>query len=175
MQQHPSQPSAIIVIFGAAVRPDGRPSTTLRWRVEAAAAFAARFPDPLFLPTGGVGRFGPSEASVMAALLRDSGVPGHRLLLEETGTDTLSSARAVARQLRAHGLAAPIFAASSLYHLPRCLLLLRLLGIPARAAVPPMVPAARSWWRRAYWWLREVPALPYDAALALLLRWREGR
>ncbi len=157
------------------MRPDGQPSTTLRWRVEAAAAFGARFADPLFVPTGGIGRFGPSEASVMAGLLGARGVPAERILAEETGTDTLSSVRAVAVLLHAHGIAAPVFAASSLYHLPRCLLLLRLLGVPARAAVPPAVPAAARWWRRCHWWLREVPALIYDAVLALLLRARGRR
>ena len=160
------------MIFGAAVRPGGRPSTTLRWRVEAAAEFARRFDDPLFLPTGGIGRFGPSEASVMTALLAAHGVPADRVLLEESGTDTLSSARAVTALLCAHDLRGPVFAATSLYHMPRCLLLLRLLGVHARAAVPPIVPAARRWWLRGYWWLREVPAIPYDAVLALWLRLR---
>src|SRR5262249_61623986 len=103
--------------------------------------FAARFPYPLFIPTGAVGRHGPSEASVIAALLQARGIPESRILLEETGTDTLSSARAVMTMLRSRGVRAPVFAASSQYHLPRCLLLLRLLGIPARAAVPPSVSA----------------------------------
>ncbi len=147
----------------------------MRWRVAAAAAFAARFSDPLFVPTGGVGRFGPSEASVMAGLLAARGVPRERILLEETGTDTLSSARAVAALLRRHRIGAPVFVATSLYHLPRCLLLLRLIGVPASAAIPPVVPAATRWWRRCYWWLREVPALPYDAVLAVLLRMRGER
>lgn len=161
------------MIFGAAVRQGGRPSTTLVLRTEAAAAFSARFSEPLFVPTGGVGRFGPSEASVMAGLLESRGVPASRILLEDTGTDTLSSARAVVALLRGRGIAAPVFVASSLYHAPRCLLLLRLLGVRARAAVPPVVPAATRWWRRSYWWLREVPAIPYDAALALLFRLRK--
>jgi uncharacterized SAM-binding protein YcdF (DUF218 family) len=172
----PTRPTgAVIVIFGAAVRPGGRPSTTLHRRVEAAAAFGERFADPLFVPTGAVGRFGPSEASVMAALLVSRGVRQERILLEETGTDTLSSVRAVAALVRRHAAAAPVFAATSLYHLPRCLLLLRLMGIPAHPAIPPAVPAATRWWRRLYWWLREVPALPYDVALALLLRLRGQR
>ena len=111
----------------------------------------------------------------MATLLEARGVPRECILLEETGTDTLSSARAVAAVLRVLGIAAPVFAASSLYHLPRCLVLLRLMGITAHAAMPPTVPAATRWWRRCYWWLREVPALPYDAALALVLRWRGRR
>ncbi len=105
--------SAVVVIFGAAVRPGGRPSTTLVLRVEAAAAFASRFAEPLFVPTGGVGRHGPSEASVMAGLLEGRGVPPSRILLEETGTDTLSSARAVVALLRSRGIGAPVFAASS--------------------------------------------------------------
>jgi uncharacterized SAM-binding protein YcdF (DUF218 family) len=161
------------VIFGAAVLRDGRPSTTLRWRVEAAAAFGMRFAAPLFVPTGGLGRFGPSEASVMANLLALRGVPPGHILLEETGTDTFSSARAIARLLHTRGIAAPVFAISSLYHLPRCVLLLRLLGVTARAAGPPFVPAGSRWFARCYWWLREAAALPYDAALAVLLRLRK--
>jgi len=108
----------------------------------------------------------------MAELLVARGVPRARILLEETGTDTLSSARAVAALLGAHRIEAPVFVASSLYHLPRCMLLLRLLGVRAWAAIPPIVPAATHWRRRCYWWLREVPAIPYDAALALLWRMR---
>lgn len=156
------------------MRPGGRPSTTLVLRTEAAAVFAQRFSAPLFVPTGAVGRHGPSEASVMAALLESRGIPGERILLEETGTDTLSSARAVVALLLGHAVDAPVFAASSLYHLPRCLLLLRLLGVRARAAVPPAVPASLRWQRRCYWWLREIPALPYDATLAIIGRVRAG-
>jgi uncharacterized SAM-binding protein YcdF (DUF218 family) len=170
-----ADPDAVIVIFGAAVRPGGRPSTTLRWRVEAAAAFAKRFAAPVFVPTGGVGRFGPSEASVMARLLAARGIPPGRILLEETGTDTLSSARAVIGLLRAQGIAAPVFAASSTYHVPRCVLLLRVLGAPARPAGPPLAPAGSHWMTRCYWWLREAAALPYDAVLAVVLRLRVKR
>jgi uncharacterized SAM-binding protein YcdF (DUF218 family) len=162
------------VIFGAAVRSGGRPSTTLVLRATAAVSFAARFADPLFVPTGAVGQHGPSEASVIAALLQARGVPDARILLEETGTDTLSSARAVVSLLRSRGIGAPVFAASSLYHLLRCVLVLRLLGLPARAAIPPIVPAATHWWRRCYRWLREVPALPYDCLLAILSRIRRN-
>jgi hypothetical protein len=43
MKVNPPAPDAIIVIFGAAVRPDGKPSQTLRHRVEAAARFGKRF------------------------------------------------------------------------------------------------------------------------------------
>jgi uncharacterized SAM-binding protein YcdF (DUF218 family) len=166
---------AVIVIFGAAVRPGGGPSTTLRWRVEAAAGFASRFAAPLFVPTGGVGRHGPSEASVMAQLLQARGIASEHILLEETATDTFSSVRAVEQLLRARGIAAPVFAASSVYHVPRCVVLLRMFGVAARAAGPPFAPAGSRWVTRCYWWLREAAALPYDVALAALLRLRGMR
>jgi uncharacterized SAM-binding protein YcdF (DUF218 family) len=160
----------VIVIFGAAVRPDGSPSGTLRRRVAGAAAFAAQFPAATFIPTGGVGRFGPSEASVMTELLRWHANPAWAIVLEETGTDTLSSVRAVRRLLRRHAIKGPVYAATSAYHLPRCLLLLWLAGIPAQRCPPPTAPATGNRWRRWYSRLREVPAIPYDAALVLWLR-----
>lgn len=165
-----------IVIFGAAVRADGTPSTVLRRRVEAAARFGACFTAPLYVPTGAIGRFGPSEASIMARMLRGLGVPGSRILPEETGTDTFSSARAVAALLQARGHRGPVYAATSRYHLPRSVLLLRLAGLPARPAPPPPGPASRRFARRWFWRLREIPALPWDAALMLLARrgWFSG-
>jgi uncharacterized SAM-binding protein YcdF (DUF218 family) len=167
MKVNPPAPDAIIVIFGAAIRRDGKPSQTLRHRVGAAARFGKQFNRPLFIPTGGKGRFGDAEATVMARLLVEAGFPETAILTEETGTDTLSSVRAVARFVRGQS---PIYACSSAYHLPRCLILLRLAGIAARPCPPPRVPAATSRWLRWYWRLRETPALPYDALLLLWLR-----
>jgi uncharacterized SAM-binding protein YcdF (DUF218 family) len=159
-----------ILIFGAAVRPGGVPSPALRRRVEAAARFGEALAEPpLYDPTGGQGRFGPAESTVMAGLLRERGVPAARIAEEPTGTDTLSSARACAALLAARGHRGPVFVATSGYHLPRCQLLMRLAGWPARAVPPPR--SDPGWW----WRLREVPALPYDAALMLWARWREAR
>lgn len=165
----PPSADAIIIIFGAAVRPDGQPSEALRHRVEAAARFGARFTRPLFIPTGAKGRHGDAEATVMARLLTNAGFPSDAIHEERTGTDTLSSVRAIARIVRD---GSPIYACTSVYHLPRCLILLRIAGIAARACPPLRVPAATSQWLRWYWRLREVPALPYDALLMLWLRAR---
>ncbi|HET6307218.1 MAG TPA: YdcF family protein, partial [Rhodopila sp.] len=140
----PTPPDAVIIIFGAAVWPDGQPSPTLRHRVEAAIRFAARFTRPLFIPTGAKGRFGDAEATVMARLLREAGFPPESIREETTGTDTLSSVRAAVRLVPGPW---PVYACTSAYHLPRCLLLLRLAGIKAHACPPPPVPAATSLWR----------------------------
>ncbi len=64
----------------------------------------------------------------------------------------------------------PVYAATSAYHLPRCLLLLRLAGISARRCPPPPVRASASLALRWFWRARETPALPYDALLILWLR-----
>ena len=158
----------VIVIFGAAVRPDGEPSRTLRLRVEAAAAFGRGLARPLYIPTGGVGRFGDAEAAVMARLLRELGVPGPDIRPEPTAHDTVSSVRAVRRMLAGH--AGPVFVATSAYHLVRCVLLLRLAGLGARPCPPPPALAAAHWRKRWWWRLREVPAVPWDGAFVLLLR-----
>lgn len=157
--------TAAIIIFGAAVWPGGVASPTLRRRVEAAARFGAGLEAPLYVPTGARGRHGPAESTVMAGLLRDLGVPAGRIVEEATGTDTLSSALACVALLRGHGHAGPVFAATSRFHLPRCLLVLRLAGLPAR---PVPIGGGEGW----YWWLREVPAIPYDAVLAVFKRQR---
>lgn len=158
---------AAIIIFGAAVRPDGTPSETLRQRVEAAARFGRLFERPLFVPTGAKGRYGEAEATVMARLLRDAGYADSAIRLEATGTDTLSSVRAVVGLTRDQSR---IYACTSAYHLPRCLVLLRLARVRAQACPPPPVPAAAKRWLRWYWRLRETPALPYDVLLMLWLR-----
>ncbi|WP_158921837.1 YdcF family protein [Acidisphaera sp. S103] len=163
----PAAPDVVIVIFGAAVRPDGGPSQTLRDRVDAGVRFGAGFVRPLFIPTGAKGRYGDAEATVMARRLMAAGFPGEAIHEEKTGTDTLSSVRAVAHMVCGRS---PVYACTNGYHLPRCLVLLWIAGIRARACPPPPVPEGADRWRRWYWRLREVPALPYDVLLMMWLR-----
>ncbi len=166
-----NEPQPIIVIMGAAVRRGGAPSRALSDRVAAALAWGEAQPvRPLYVPSGAVGRHGPAESTVMARLLLEAGVPPARILEEPTGTDTFSSVRACLALLRDH--AGPLHVATHRYHLPRVCLLFALGGRPAKAVPPPRGPAATASLARWRWRLREVPALPYDAALMLLARAR---
>ncbi len=158
----------VIVIFGAAVKPDGAPSGALRGRVDAALALGRRLPDPLYLPTGGQGRFGRPEATVMTDLLRQAGVDPAAILPEPTGRNTIRSAQACARLLRP--TRAPVYVATSGYHMPRCVVLLRLYGLRARPGGAAVGTASARWSWRWFWRLREWPALPIDAALVALWR-----
>jgi uncharacterized SAM-binding protein YcdF (DUF218 family) len=148
------------VIFGAAVRPDGQPSRALRQRTE--AAFACGGTAATYIATGAAGRYGPPEAQVMADLLHGFGVPEAQITREETGTDTMSSARACARLLQ--GRAGPVMVATSGYHTPRCQMLLRRFGVATSACPPP--PVSARWRTRWRWRVREALAIPFDWVLS---------
>ncbi len=160
-----------LIIFGAAVRPDGSASGSLERRVTGALS-ASRNPalgliDPVFVPTGGVGRYGPAEAEVMRDLLLAAGVAEADILVEPLADDTLASVRLVDRLLRPRGDDARLVVCTSRYHQPRCALLFRLAGY--RVLCPPMPSdrAALGWPKLLRYVLKEILVLPYDALLLL--------
>ncbi|MCE2573968.1 YdcF family protein [Komagataeibacter sp. FNDCR2] len=163
-----------IVIFGAKLRPDGTAGRTLRLRVAAARAFGAGRGDAVvYMPTGGLpGPSGLTEAAVMTRLLLEAGVRPDAVVEEGTAPDTLASVIACSQLLRQAGHAGPVAVASSAYHLPRCLLLMRMMGWRVIRVPPPGVPAARGWRGRWFWRLREGAALPWDALLLACRRLR---
>ncbi len=159
-----------IVIFGAAVREDGTPSGALRDRVGAAARFGRRvLPQPIYVVTGAQGR-------LRAARGRGDGRPAGAARRPSRAASSWSRpagtrcARciAVARLLR--GAKGPVYAATSAYHMPRCVLLLGLAGLDAHRSPPPVGPASSRLLRRWWWRLREVPAVPVDAAVLFWFR-----
>ena len=87
---------AAAVVLGAQVRTDGRPSGVLLARARHAAGLYARGEVGVVVPTGGVGEHPPSEAEVMARILREGGVPLEKILLEDRARNTRESARLVA-------------------------------------------------------------------------------
>jgi uncharacterized SAM-binding protein YcdF (DUF218 family) len=162
--------ASYLIIFGAAVRADGTPSGSLLRRVEGALAAAPSYPEPRFLVTGGLGRHGPAEAIVMRDLLMAKGVASKNILLETQAKDTLESIRFCGIILASLSDVALLVPCTSRYHLPRCAILLRLLGYPvARPHMPADRPhlGTRKWLSYA---LKEFLALPYDVMLLLAHR-----
>ncbi|QHC36909.1 YdcF family protein [Komagataeibacter xylinus] len=165
-----------VVIFGAKLQPDGAPGRTLWLRLAAAHAFGVAHAPVLYIPTGGPSRpSGMREGEVMATVLGAAGVPPDALLVEDTAPDTLASVIACTRLLRQRGHEGPVAVASSAYHLPRCLVLMRMMGWTVVRVPPPPVPAARRWVRRWWWRMREVVALPWDVLLLAAHLLRAGR
>ena len=162
-----------VVVFGAAVRPDGSPSGAMRDRVGAAVRFGRRLlPSPIYIVSGGQGRYGRPEAEVMAELLMQRGIDADHIIPDATSRNTLRSALAAASLL--HGVRGPVYAATSGYHMPRCVLLLGLAGLDAHRSPPAIGPASSRVLRRWYWRLREVPAIPVDCAIMLWHRYTRG-
>jgi uncharacterized SAM-binding protein YcdF (DUF218 family) len=165
----PVEDAPAIVIFGAAVRADGRPSPALARRIGYGLEAAADIGHAPILCSGAIGRHGPSEASVMAAALKARGVEPARIVLDEDSRDTLQSVIAAARFLKARGLSRCIVCSDG-YHIPRIRLLLGALGV---ATTPGPLAPGRGGTRlrhRLKMTLREAVAIPYDLGIVLARR-----
>jgi len=92
------------VVLGAQVLSGGRPSGTLRARVQYGARLYAEGKVGLVIPTGGVGKHPPSEAEVAARVLREAGIPEVAVLLESEARNTRESARLVTAMVRQRGI-----------------------------------------------------------------------
>ena len=158
----------LIVLFGAAVREDGTPSPALRRRIFYAASAAALMPDADLFLSGGVGRNGPSEASVMRDALARS-IDPERLHLDEQSMDTLAQVRAATAFARSHGYDEVVIATDR-YHQPRIRALFWLEGMASLSVVfarDHRPELAHYRWRM---WLREGAAIPYDIVASLFTR-----
>lgn len=161
-----SAPTPLIAIFGAAIRPDGTPSQALLRRIGYGLAAAERHPQSPILCSGGAPRRGPTEASIMAGMLRQAGIAAERLILDEESLDTLQNVAAAARCARAGGHTR-VIVCSDAYHLPRIRMKLAFHGV--RSAAGPVsrgpVKGAYGHWLRMS--LREGLAIPYYFAVLL--------
>lgn len=160
--------AAYLVIFGAAVRPDGSASGSLARRVNIALTIAERLPNCRFIATGGVGRYGDAEARVVSALLIQAGVAAPHIIIEDRARDTLESAILCHALLSQRNDVELVIPCSSSYHNPRCALLLRLLGYPVRLVRVASDRPHLGWRQWMLYVLKECLVLPYDAVLVLL-------
>lgn len=149
----------VAVVLGAAVWAHGRPSPTLWRRTMHAVALAQSGAAGHLLLTGGVGRHPPSEAAVMRGVAERAGVAASRLVLEETATTTLESARACARIIAERGWTR-VLVVTDRYHLARSLLAFRHFGVRARGSAPPE-PGDTAAWTWLLLHLRELVAIPW--------------
>lgn len=146
-------------MFGAAVRRDGSASPALRRRILFAARAAAQDPDAVLFCSGARGRFGPSEARVMADALAQSVAP-ERLHLDEASVDTLQSVVNATGFMRTNGFSRCV-ACTDRYHQPRVRMLFALFGVRAEPLLFPRTERMGNGpWLRMH--LREAAAIPYD-------------
>lgn len=167
--------SVCLIIFGAAVRDDGTPSGTLSRRVSGAIAASQELSSVIFLPTGGAGKNGIVEADAIGSLLVASGVPEGAIIRERKATDTFQSIANCDHILRTLENIEWVSPCTSRYHIPRCKLLLRLLGWHVREVEMPSdwqdVPKLKL----VRYYLKEFLSTPYDLLLVALYRHRMNR
>lgn len=149
-------PADALVVLGAQVHRNGRPSAALQGRVRRAVALYHTGYAPQLVVTGGVGEAGVAEASVMQALAVAGGVPERAVVIESQATRTLESARAIGKIGRRAGWRS-VIVVSDPFHLWRSALLFAAEGFAVQtAATDDRYFTARS---RRYYRLREMAAL----------------
>ncbi|WP_170294715.1 YdcF family protein [Roseospira navarrensis] len=153
--------STVVVVLGAAVRPDGTLSVAMRRRVSRAVREVRARPGARLLLSGGRGKRHPpgvpSEARLMATLARESGVAAEALLLEEVSGNTLENAVHGLALIRAQGLVpAALVLVTDETHLRRALWCFRraarvqgapvtVEGVAVRIASPRVRAVAAFW------------------------------
>jgi len=158
---------AAIVVLGARVRPDGRPSAALERRMRVAISLYRAGAAPRLVLSGG-GRQAVPEAEAMRDLALAAGVPASALIIEPRSRTTLENASETAKLLP-NGHDAVVLVTDS-YHALRARLLFRIAGLTVvgvqTASVPlrPLLGMAAA----------ECVKLPVNLVRALIARTRDA-
>lgn len=104
----------------------------------------------------------------MADLLVQAGIDPARIALDQVSRDTLENVSAASAFIRAEGLEGAVVCTDG-YHVPRCRMLLAMLGVKSRPGpVHKGYAGTRAHWLRMV--VREIAAYPYDFMLAAMAR-----
>ena len=150
VRKDPGASADFIIVHGAALKGE-RPSPFLAERLDCAIiAWQRRKGAPTIIVSGGQGSDEiASEASVMCDYLVAHGISRTSIVLENRSTTTeenLLMSRELIRSI-SHGAAPTIALVSTDFHIPRCLLLARRLGLSpigiGASAAPLRYPRAR--------------------------------
>jgi uncharacterized SAM-binding protein YcdF (DUF218 family) len=162
-----------LLVLGAGVLKSGEPSPPLRRRILAAIDVYRTLDDCLLVCCGGVGRYGPSEASVMERFARDAGIAGDRILLEDRSRTTRQNIRN-ALALLGDADIGELHILSDATHIPRVRLYTALSGIPARFHRVPQARIDDQMARRSFARIYETAALGKYVAAGVLDRFRSS-
>jgi uncharacterized SAM-binding protein YcdF (DUF218 family) len=161
----------IVIIMGSGVLPDGSASRGMRRRVKAALQLREEFNDLIFIPTGGIAPGRPrSEADAMRDLLLQAGVKSECIVPETRAKNTLHNVINSAHIIKKLPLSGAAIVCSVNFHIPRCRMLLYLMGISTTSRPMPAVSRHIGWIRRAYFYCREAVAIPVDIIILLVLK-----
>jgi len=162
----PGTPYDAVVVFGAAVWPNGRPSPALRRRTLHAVSLVKSGLAGHLLVTGGTGKHPPSEARVMKHIAQAHGLSSELIFTEETGTSTFHSARECRKIMRRNRWSSALIVTDP-YHIPRACFIFRSLGFKADGSAPAGGKESNRSWRWCLYYVREFLAFPWYCILAI--------
>jgi uncharacterized SAM-binding protein YcdF (DUF218 family) len=157
----PDATPGVIVVLGARVFADGRPSRAMQRRMKVAIDLYRTGAAPVLLLSGGGEPV--AEAEVMRQIALAAGIAESALLVESASRNTLENAMHAAALLAAHQVAAVVLVTDR-WHAFRARLLFRLAGLTVCAVHSATVPARRQIAMR----LSEGVKLPISLLRALL-------
>ena len=160
-----------VVVLGAAVWAGGEASPSLRRRAVHGARLLRADEALSLMASGGVGRYPPSEASVIRDIALDEGVLPEKIILDERSTSTLESAINCVQIFRKKGWSRAIIVTDH-YHSFRARFLFRRLGVSASSSAPDRQGAGTSRLRWYYLHVREFMAIPWSWVRILGYRWK---
>ena len=159
-EEAPAWGADCILVLGAGVRENGRPSDMLAERLDASVALYFAGAAPKLLMSGDHGRVGYDEVNVMKDHAIAAGVPSEDVFMDHAGFSTYESlyrARDVFQARR-------VLIVTQEYHLYRALYIARALGLEARGVASD----TRSYYGQLYRELREVLARDKDVFQCIL-------
>lgn len=160
------QPAAAVIVLGSGIE-KGRPSPTLKQRLDVGATYAKRYPETLLVVTGGLGfKEQIAEATVMSEYLQQQHhIDPSRILLEAKSTSTTENLRNVQPLLAQQhiSLKQPVVIVTSDFHILRAKAIAKHQGyqqIFILSAPTPLYIRYNSWLREYFafisgWLLQE--------------------
>jgi len=148
------RPADVVVVFGAQVHDDGRPSTSLRDRMDTAVQLYDEGLVWRVIVSGGVGDSGYNEALVMRDMAVEAGIPEEAVVIDSNGVNTSATVADTVPFFGGDGWKR-VVAVSQYYHLPRIKLAYQRAGwdvLTVPAGVSQTIP------QNQYLVVREIPA-----------------
>lgn len=156
MPDDSASPVDAVVVLGAALTREGRPTPALERRVRHGVAVFGRHPDAVLIMSGG-GRGPRPEAEAMAEIATALGVAPGAILREAESARTLENAAFTARLMSERKLGRAVIVTDP-HHMPRALRCFRRLGVAVEGAPVPDTFAGVPWPKVALAWARESAA-----------------
>ncbi len=123
------KPADAAVVLGNRVEPSGVPSPALRVRLDKGLELYRNGTVKNIIVSGGVGKEGFDEATVMRDYLTARGVPAMNILADHSGDDTFLTAEHTKQLMQAHDFRSVVIV-SHYYHISRVKLAFAQVGIP---------------------------------------------